>query len=133
MSVTALKSAEVMEQNIDTITPYEVVAMLLDGALERINQAKTAMTDGEKEDTEVLITKTMGIIGGLRQSLELDKGGELALNLDGLYSYMLERLDDAAEDCALEPLDEVADLLGDVKSGWDGIAETQEAQSQYVA
>ncbi len=127
MSVAALKSAEVMEQNINSITPYQVVAMLIDGALERVAQAKTAMVEGEAEDTDILISKTVGIIGGLRQSLEIDKGGELAMNLDGLYSYMMERL----EQGDAEALDEVADLLGDVKSGWDGIAESSEAKQGY--
>ncbi|MBL4609427.1 MAG: flagellar export chaperone FliS, partial [Pseudomonas sp.] len=60
---------------------------------------------------------------GLRDALDLEKGGEVAANLDSLYAYILQRLSMAnlKNDPAI--LDEVAALLRDVKEGWDGIAQ----------
>jgi flagellar protein FliS len=55
--------------------------------------------------------------------LNLEQGGEIAANLDALYEYMVTRLLEAnlKSDAAL--VDEVAGLLRNVKSGWDGIAQ----------
>lgn len=70
----------------------------------------------------VLIGKAINIIGGLRDVLDKEAGGELATNLERLYEYMTMRLFEASRHNDVSKLDEVAKLLGEVKSGWDGIA-----------
>ena len=73
-----------------------------------------------------LLIQTQGqaiaIVGGLREGLDLEKGGEVAANLDRLYEYMITRLFEANLHNTVAPLDEVAALLRNVKSGWDAIA-----------
>ena len=54
------------------------------------------------------IGKAIGIIGGLREGLDLQKGGELGANLDSLYQYMLSRLFEANVKNDTVLLDEVA-------------------------
>ena len=67
------------------------------------------------------ISKAIGIIGGLREGLNIEQGGEVAANLDSLYEYMTARLIEANVQNEVEPLDEVANLLRNVKTGWDAI------------
>ena len=69
-----------------------------------------------------LLGKAIAIIGGLREGLDLRQGGELAANLDSLYEYMSSRLLQANRSNDVAIIDEVAGLLREVKSGWDGIA-----------
>ena len=69
-----------------------------------------------------MISKAIGIIGGLREGLDLQQGGELAENLDRLYEYMVSRLLEANSANDADMLDEVAGLLRNVKSGWDAIS-----------
>ena len=64
----------------------------------------------------------IGIIGGLREALDSERGGELAGNLDRLYEYMIARLVEANTSNDTSLLDEVSALLLEVKSGWDGIS-----------
>ncbi|MCY1547763.1 Flagellar secretion chaperone FliS [compost metagenome] len=70
-----------------------------------------------------LIGKAIGIVGGLRAGLNLQQGGELAANLDSLYQYMVSRLLEANAKNETAPLEEVASLLRNVKSGWDAISQ----------
>jgi flagellar protein FliS len=70
----------------------------------------------------MLIAKTMGIIGGLREALNLEAGGELAQGYANLYDYMNRRLAEANRSNEAEILDEVSGLLRTIKEGWDGIA-----------
>ena len=102
--------------------PHRLIQMLMEGGLTRLAQARGAM---ERQQTALkgeLIGKTIGIIGGLRQGLDLEKGGEIAGNLDSLYDYMTRRLMDANVKNDPAILEEVASLLREVKSGWDAIA-----------
>jgi len=67
------------------------------------------------------ITWGMNIIQGLRTSLDAQKGGEVAANLDALYEYMGRRLLEANVSNDVAILDEVSSLLMEVKAGWDNI------------
>ncbi|MFT7387473.1 MAG: flagellar protein FliS [Candidatus Endobugula sp.] len=108
--------------NPDTVTPYQVITLLLDGALERIDQAINRVSEGDIDAASVLVQKAIGIVGGLRDSLNLQDGGEIAGNLDALYEYIVKRLGSIDGNDPLMTLEEVKDLLQDVYAGWDGIA-----------
>ena len=102
--------------------PHRLIQMLMEGGLTRRAQARGAM---EREQTALkgeLIGKAIGIVGGLRQGLDLENGGEIAVNLDRLYDYMTRRLMEANVQNDPAILEEVSSLLREVKSGWDAIA-----------
>lgn len=103
-------------------SPHRLIQMLMEGGLTRIAQARGAMERQQTAMKGELIGKAIGIIGGLREGLDLQKGGELAANLDSLYQYMVARLLEANVKNDAAPLDEVAGLLRNVKSGWDAIS-----------
>lgn len=103
-------------------SPHRLIQMLMEGGLTRIAQARGAM---ERQQTALkgeFVGKAIGIIGGLREGLDQQKGGELAVNLDSLYQYMISRLLEANVKNDAVVLDEVAGLLRNVKSGWDAIS-----------
>lgn len=104
-------------------TPHRLIQMLMEGGLTRLAQARGAMERGQVALKGELIGKAIGIIGGLRNGLDLNAGGELAENLDNLYEYMVMRLLEANLKNVSEPLDEVACLLRNVKTGWDAIGQ----------
>ena len=103
-------------------SPHRLIQMLMEGGLSRLAQARGAMDRGQVAMKGELIGKAIAIIGGLREGLDLEKGGEVAANLDRLYEYMITRLFEANLHNTVAPLDEVAVLLRNVKSGWDAIA-----------
>ena len=103
-------------------SPHRLIQMLMEGGLSRLPQAKGAMLHGQSAQKGELISKAIGIIGGLREGLDLNQGGEIAANLDRLYEYMVSRLVEANIANDADMLDEVADLLRNVKSGWDAIS-----------
>jgi len=103
-------------------SPHRLVQMLMEGGLDRIAQAKGAMERKDIANKGVLIGKAIGIVGGLREGLDLDNQAESVVELDALYTYMMKRLAEANAKTDPKILDEVADLLRTVKEGWDGIA-----------
>jgi flagellar secretion chaperone FliS len=116
-------------QNVNTqaealdASPHRLIQMLMEGGLTRIAQARGAMEREQIALKGELIGKAIGIIGGLREGLDLNRGGELASNLDNLYQYMVTRLVQANAQNDVAPLEEVAGLLREVKTGWDAIGQ----------
>lgn len=111
-----------LETQINSATPHRLIQLLLEGALERLNGAKAAMERGDTATKGALIGKAMGIISGLRSSLDMNvEGTDLPERLDNLYDYMGRRLLEASTFNKVEMIGEVIDLLKTIKSGWDGI------------
>ncbi|UGV29531.1 flagellar export chaperone FliS [Halopseudomonas aestusnigri] len=122
----AMKQYQTVNVNaqISEADPHRLIQMLMEGGLQRIAQAKGSMQHGNVALKGERIGKALGIIGGLRDALNAEKGGELALNLDRLYAFMQDRLTQANLKNDVSMLDEVADLLREVKAGWDGIRQS---------
>lgn len=103
-------------------SPHRLIQMLMEGFLVRINLAKGAMEHGDMGAKSNYISKAIGIIGGLNESLDLEQGGELAANLRQLYDYINLRLLQASRENNQAILEEVAGLMKDIKEAWDAIA-----------
>ncbi|AHK79444.1 flagellar protein FliS [Ectothiorhodospira haloalkaliphila] len=101
--------------------PHRLIEMLLDGGVDRLAQAKGAIARGDRRGKVKLIDKAFNIIGGLRGGLDMDRGGDIARNLDDLYDYMQRRLTLANAHDDVEGLDEVISLLNEVREGWKAI------------
>ncbi|HCK5044300.1 TPA: flagellar export chaperone FliS [Pseudomonas aeruginosa] len=111
-----------IEAQVSDANPHRLIQLLMQGGLERLAQARGAMGREQIPEKGILIGKAIGIIGGLREALDSERGGELAGNLDRLYEYMIARLVEANTSNDTSLLDEVSALLLEVKSGWDGIS-----------
>lgn len=120
------------QTSITDADPHRLIQLLYNGALERINMAKARMQAKDFEGKGKLISKAIEIIGGLRNFLDFEKGGELSARLEGLYDYMERTLFEANAKNDIAKLDEVASLLHAVKEGWDGIRGEVVAQAQAV-
>lgn len=112
---------------IEEASPHRLIQMLMDGALTRIAQAKGHMKANSIAQKGEDISMAISIIGGLRDSLDHDKGGSLADNLDSLYEYMTFRLMESNLNNDVSILDEVHGLLAEIKSAWDEIANHPDA------
>lgn len=111
-----------LETQINNASPHRLIQLLLEGALERLVGAQAAMERGDPATKGALIGKAMGIISGLRASLDMSvPDTNLPENLDNLYDYMGRRLLEASTFNKVEVVAEVIELLRTVKSGWDGI------------
>lgn len=108
-------------------SPHRLIQMLMEGAFERIATAKGCIQRHDIPGKGEQIGKAIDIIGGLRDALNMEAGGELATNLDALYDFMQRRLLEANLRSDIAILDEVADLLRPIKEGWDAIGNSPEA------
>ncbi len=108
--------------NVEVASPHRLIDMLYEGAIERIIQAKGAMEFGNIEVKGQKINSAISIVGGLRESLNADDGGELAMNLDNLYVYIQSVLSEGHIRNNPAKLDEAVTLLQDLRTTWNKIA-----------
>ncbi|MBT8124078.1 MAG: flagellar export chaperone FliS, partial [Gammaproteobacteria bacterium] len=73
----------------------------------------------QKQEKAVRITKAIAILDGLRSSLNIVDGGEIAQNLDDLYDYMQRRLVVANADDDASIINEVMGLLREIQEAWN--------------
>jgi flagellar protein FliS len=109
------------ESGLTDASPHLLIQLLMEGFLARINSAKGAMTRSDMELKGVYISRAIAIVGGLNETIDMEKGGEIADNLRKLYVYMGNRLLQASCENDEKKLDEVASLMREIKEGWDAI------------
>lgn len=115
------------QTNIESIvheaTPHKLISMLLKGATDALAQAIGAIERKDFEGKSKKISKATEIILNLQTYLDSEKGGEVADNLNELYTYMVKALIDANRTNDLEKLREVSGLLDTVAEGWTSVPE----------
>ena len=118
-----------VETGVSTADPHKLILMLFEGALLQIGTAAIALENKDVPAKGMAISKAIEIIlNGLKVSLDYEAGGELAQRLGALYDYMTQRLLYANLHNSRPAMDEVTQLLTDLKSAWEAIGASDQAQ-----
>lgn len=124
-----------VQAQVSDASPHQLVQMMLDGAAARVAAARGAIEAGEIARKGECIGKAIGLVEGLRVSLDTERGGALADNLLALYDYMARRLLEANLHNDVTILDEVGSLLRELQTGWRELGQviaTGSTQSRVV-
>ncbi|GAA0787682.1 flagellar export chaperone FliS [Marinobacterium sediminicola] len=120
MNTNALNQYKSVNLNaaVEAASPHQLVSMLFRGTLEALAKASGGI---ERKDIQLRTTqlnKACEILINLKGSLDLEKGGEVAENLDRLYDYMVRTLIEANRNNDLAKVKEVSGLVADIAEGW---------------
>src|SRR5262245_61563358 len=99
-------------------SPLELVVMLYDGAIRFLGEALDAHERKDQWARATAVSKALAIVGELRNTLNVDEGSDLAVELDRLYDYMMGRILDVTTKRDMSGLEEVRRLLTTVREGW---------------
>jgi flagellar secretion chaperone FliS len=113
-------------------SPARLVQIMFEQILEHLATAQRCMAriDNNLPLTEVItkgkaLGKAIRLIDQLNNTLDMERGQEIAQNLRALYIYMLARLTLANVTNDSKIVAEAASLILKVKSGWDQIVDTR--------
>ena len=109
------------QQATTTASPAQLVLMLYDGALARIEAARDALdrSSADLETAHEALTRAQRIVRELQVTLDHERGGDVAKNLAGLYGYALDQLVDANVRKTVAPLDEAAATIRPLRDAWE--------------
>jgi flagellar protein FliS len=107
--------------SIEYADPHELILRLMNGAIERIAQAKGAIQYRDVQHKGEYLGKAISIIGGLEGCLDHTQPGGLSENLSSLYEYMIVSLSEANINDDIAKLNEISALLLEIKTAWEQI------------
>jgi len=111
-------------------SPLELVVMLYDGALKFLGEARDAGVRGDIRARGHAISRVLAIVSELQNTLDVDKGGAVAEQLDNLYTYATSRLIDVTLKQDLAAIDEVQKLLIPLRDAWGQLASQPAAMTE---
>jgi flagellar protein FliS len=106
---------------VASASPHQLIAMLYDGALTALANAKGCIIRKDIEGRAKALNKANSIVLGLKDFLDIEKGGEIAENLDRLYDYITRGIIEANRTQSAEKTQELISLLLELKKGWVGM------------
>ncbi|WP_221074021.1 flagellar export chaperone FliS [Agarivorans aestuarii] len=121
-----------VKDQVATADPHRITQILMQTALENLAVAKGCIERADFQNKGKPLAKATSIITSLKNTLDFDRGGEIAGNLNDLYEFMLTRLSEAsiANDAAI--VEEVIGLMLPIKSAWDQIPEADKQQAYQM-
>ncbi len=107
-----------------TASPEKLVVLLYEGAIQNLEKARQVLRSGKDLHSPAVgeaLGKALAILGELRASLDMEKGGEIAKDLSRLYEFASDRILSANMERRPEPVEHTLTVLRTLKEGWDGI------------
>lgn len=106
-------------QNSATVeSPAKLIEMLYEGILRFTSLAKRAMDEGDIEKKITYINRTVDIFAELLNSLDYDRGGQVAHYLTGLYTHQIKLLTQANIENDQEKVDIVIKVARGLLEAW---------------
>ncbi|MDC0507457.1 flagellar export chaperone FliS [Luminiphilus sp.] len=99
-------------------SPHKLISLLFDACQEKLAIAKGCMERREIKEKAEAIKKAIDIIVRLQASLDFDQGGNIAIQLDDLYTFCTNRLALANAVNDISMIDEVYKVITEIKNGW---------------
>ncbi|WP_456323062.1 flagellar export chaperone FliS [Hydrogenimonas sp.] len=106
------------QNNIQIESPEKLIEMLYEGVLRFCSQAKKAIEANDIESRVHWTNRAIAIFAELIDSLDADKGGEVALYLEGLYNQQIKFLTECNVENSLEKLDIVINVTRGLLEAW---------------
>lgn len=118
--------------NITTSDPLKLIIICYEGIIDCLKLAKEKIEEKDYEKKTKAVQKAQDIIEELMCSLDLEKGGEVAKNLESLYNYMLRRIFHGDTTKDVGAIDEVIGIFSDLLLAWKEVASMPESQVQLA-
>lgn len=106
------------QTDVSTADPKRLVIMCYQGAIDHLKIAERKNLEGRFEEKADALQKAHDFLDVLMQSLNFEKGGEIAKNLDSLYNYMTRRLLYAEANRDSDAVEEVIGMFEQLKEAW---------------
>ena len=102
-------------------SPHQLMLMLFDGAIEAMSMTVGAIQNKNFELRSKQNTRSITIINGMRDCLDMESGGELSDNLYSLYQYMAQELFRASFKNDADTIQNIQTMLKDIRESWEKI------------
>lgn len=116
-----------VESGVASADSHKLILMLFEGSISALSRAKQEISRNNIAAKGEMISKAISIIdNGLKASLDISVGGEIANNLQALYEYMTRQLLIANIQNSIGIINEIIELLSQLQLAWGSIGNNKE-------
>ena len=115
---------------VKTANKGKLVVMLYQGCIKFLKLAKESIENEKLEEANNYIIRSQDIISELMNTLDMERGGEIASNLYQLYDFMNRKLIDANVKKDKKKLEIVENMLLELLDSWKQITERKKNQNK---
>ncbi|MEK6758521.1 MAG: flagellar export chaperone FliS [Deltaproteobacteria bacterium] len=119
-------------QNVQVMTAdgVRLIIMLYDGVLRFNSLAAASMAQKDVSGRSHYINRSMAIVCELLTSLDMERGGEIAVKLSSLYDFCVRQLNAANAGNDPAALEAVNRVIIELRGGWAAIAADRVSQPE---
>ncbi len=122
------KTDSYKKSQVETVGQLSLILMLYDRAILLLGKAREEISEKKHEEKNNSLTKACNIVFELMQSLDQEKGGEIATSLSRLYSFVVRQIMDADANLNIKALDTAKTILSELRTSWEGIRDNPDAK-----
>jgi flagellar protein FliS len=119
--MTTQKTDSYKKSQVETVDQLSLIIMLYDRAILLLGKAREEISEEKHEEKHDSLTKACNIVFELMQSLDQDKGGEIAASLSRLYNFVIREILDADANLNTKALDTAKTILSELRTSWKDI------------
>ena len=108
---------------VTTASKEKILLLLYEGAIRFVRHARVAMNENKIAEKGTNISKATAIVSELMATLDFKVGGDLAVELESLYVFMIDKLIEANIKNDPECLDVVENLMRTLYVAWKDVIE----------
>ena len=120
------RSNTYQEIAVQTSSPTQLVVMLYEGGIRFLRQSVEAIESNDLNRKRQSIDRAMAVIQHLQGTLDMERGGDVAAELDKLYTYISTKILEGSGKLQIAPLEEAIKLLTVLHSGWEEVAKKEQ-------
>jgi flagellar protein FliS len=113
---------------VTTVDKGRLIVLLYEGAIKFLRQAKECSETGDIPGKAGFINRALDIIAELNQSLNMNEGGEISVNLRKLYLFWSDHLIQGKIKKDSKNIDDVLKMMSSLCEAWDYAVSQPEAQ-----
>ncbi|MDR2354518.1 MAG: flagellar export chaperone FliS [Deltaproteobacteria bacterium] len=115
------------QTQVTTVDKGRLIIILYEGAIKFIREAMRAQELGDIPTKATCINRALDIIAELNQSLNMQEGGEIAVNLRHIYKFWNEHLLRAKVSRDGHGLSDVEGMMVSLAQAWEVVCNDPEA------
>src|SRR3989442_8282923 len=120
------RSDKYKEIAVQTSSPTKLVVLLYEGAIRFLQQSISAIESNDLDTKRQAVDRAVAVIQHLQSTLDMNRGGEVAAEIDRLYTYIHSKILEGSTKLQTIALEEAIKLLTVLLSGWEEAARKEE-------
>jgi flagellar protein FliS len=122
MMLSARAANQYVQTQVGSSQPLELVVMLYDAALGASAAARDALVRRDIPARKAAMSRAFAIVAELQNTLDMERGGTIAIELDRLYTWITSQFVQATVRQDVRALDNARRVLEILRGAWQQIA-----------